>query len=116
MSSSKIITSYWAKPIPLRDCDWSATYDDYEGGDGYSEPAGTIGFGSTEQAAIEDLMTNHPRGTAVPIHDITDRMRTALELIAGLPVGEDEKRLALAVATAKAALADDHDPLCEVLR
>lgn len=58
--------------------------------------------------------------TAVPItHDNADRMRVALQLIASLPVGigENEKRLALAVNTAKAALADDgHDPMNEVLR
>lgn len=59
--TQKILTAYWAKPIPRRDCDWSATYDDYEGGDGYSEPSGPIGFGATEQEAIDDLVENHPR-------------------------------------------------------
>lgn len=46
----KIITDYWAKPVPFRNFDWSATFDDYGG------PGWPIGSGSTEQAAIEDLI------------------------------------------------------------
>lgn len=45
----KIITHYWAKPIPLRNCDWSAVTEDYDGAD-------PIGYGRTEAEAIEDLM------------------------------------------------------------
>lgn len=56
----KIETNYWAKPIPDRRFDWSATYDNYEGGDGYNEPAGPSGHGATEQEAIDDLLDNHP--------------------------------------------------------
>ena len=44
----KIITHYGRPPIPLTRFDWSAVTDDYEGGD-------PIGYGPTEQAAIEDL-------------------------------------------------------------
>lgn len=44
----KIITSLWLKPIPFRLYDWEATSDNYEAGD-------PIGFGATEQAAIDDL-------------------------------------------------------------
>lgn len=44
----KIVTSFWAKPIPPREFDWSATIDGYEPGD-------PIGYGATEQEAIEDL-------------------------------------------------------------
>lgn len=40
--------TYWAKPIPLRQFDWEATEDDYEGGD-------PIGFGATCEEAIADL-------------------------------------------------------------
>ena len=47
----KIITDHWAKPIPLRQFEWSATFADYEGG-------GPIGYGTTEQAAIDDLLAN----------------------------------------------------------
>lgn len=36
-------------PIPLRQYDWSATFDGYEPGD-------SIGFGETEQEAIDWLI------------------------------------------------------------
>jgi len=43
-------TSYWAKPIPDRRYDWSAWDDDtYEG-------VGRMGWGRTEQEAVEDLL------------------------------------------------------------
>ena len=42
-------TSYWAKPIPLRQFDWQATWPDYEGGD-------PIGHGRTETEAVSDLI------------------------------------------------------------
>lgn len=58
----KINTNYWPKPIPPREFDWAATYDDYEGGDGYGEPAGQIGYGATEADAVIDLIENHYRG------------------------------------------------------
>ncbi len=44
-----IVTNFWAKPIPPRQFDWSATFDGYEGGD-------PIGYGRTEQDAINDLI------------------------------------------------------------
>jgi hypothetical protein len=45
----QIITSYWAKPIPLRQFDWEAVTDDYEEGC-------PIGFGKTEAEAIDNLI------------------------------------------------------------
>lgn len=46
----KIVTDYWAKPIPDRSHDWSAVDDEtYDGG-------GPIGWGATEQEAIGDLL------------------------------------------------------------
>lgn len=44
----KIRTDFWPKPIPPRNFDWTAVDDDYE-------PGGPIGFGRTEQEAIDDL-------------------------------------------------------------
>lgn len=44
-----IVTDYWAKPIPDRRFDWSATDEGYEPGD-------LIGYGTTEQEAIDDLL------------------------------------------------------------
>lgn len=44
----KIVTKYDPPPIPFRDCDWSAVYDDYDLGS-------PIGHGATEQEAIDDL-------------------------------------------------------------
>jgi hypothetical protein len=46
---SGIVTSYDFPPIPVRDMDWSAVRDGYEGGD-------RIGYGRTEAAAIRDLL------------------------------------------------------------
>ena len=43
-----IRTEYWAKPIPLRQFDWSAVRDGYDGGD-------PVGYGRTEAEAIADL-------------------------------------------------------------
>ena len=48
MPQRKIVTDYWPKPIPLRYFDWAATRDGWDLG----EP---IGYGATEQAAIDDL-------------------------------------------------------------
>lgn len=45
----KIVTNYDPPPIPIRCCDWSATFDDYDLGD-------PTGHGATEAQAIEDLM------------------------------------------------------------
>lgn len=44
----KIVTKYDPPAIPMRDCDWSAVYDDYDLGS-------PIGHGATEQEAIDDL-------------------------------------------------------------
>jgi hypothetical protein len=54
----KIVTDYWAKPIPMRQFDWTATTDDYDADcdeDGYfsNHP---VGYGRTEAEAIADLM------------------------------------------------------------
>ena len=49
MSGPRIVTDYWAKPIPDRRHDWCATFDGYEPG----EP---IAFAQTEAEAIEALM------------------------------------------------------------
>jgi hypothetical protein len=43
------ITSHWAKPSLMRQFDWEAVTDDYEPGD-------PIGYGVTEQEAVDDLV------------------------------------------------------------
>ena len=43
-----VITEYWAKPIPIRKCDWQAHLDDWE-------PGLPIGTGETEADAVYDL-------------------------------------------------------------
>lgn len=48
MTPRKIITSYDPKPIPFRQFDWSAVFDDDES---------LTGYGRTEQDAINDLRT-----------------------------------------------------------
>lgn len=44
----KIVTDYWQKPIPPRSFDWTAEFEDSD--------AGPIGYGKTEQEAINDLL------------------------------------------------------------
>jgi len=45
----KITTSHDCPPIPVRDYDWSASREDWDEGD-------LIGYGRTEQEAIDDLL------------------------------------------------------------
>ena len=47
----KIRTSYQYPPIPCRSMDWSAVDDDT-----YDGPGSIVGWGRTEQDAIEDLL------------------------------------------------------------
>lgn len=47
----KIITSYWPKPIPNREFDWTAWVDGTEENRWY-------GYGRTESEAIADLVNN----------------------------------------------------------
>lgn len=51
LMTSAIETTYWAKPIPLREFDWLATREGWE-------PGLPIGHGATEQDAIEHLIMN----------------------------------------------------------
>jgi hypothetical protein len=44
----KIITNYVFPPIPVRQFDWAAVFDNYE-------PGAHVGYGRTEQDAIDDL-------------------------------------------------------------
>ena len=60
MSVMKIRTEFIHPPIPLREFDWSATYDDYDGAED-SDTRGHIGYGRTEQDAIANLVENFPR-------------------------------------------------------
>lgn len=43
-----IITTFVKPPIPFTDWDWAATQEGYEPGD-------LVGYGATEQDAIDDL-------------------------------------------------------------
>ena len=52
----KILTQYWAKPIPTSEFDVIAWYD----GD---EEDGPRGYGSTEDQAIKDLIESYPDET-----------------------------------------------------
>jgi hypothetical protein len=49
----KIITQHIFPPIPSRNFDWSAVTDDYDGAP--DAPVQPIGFGPTEQVAIDNL-------------------------------------------------------------
>lgn len=58
---SKVVCHFIYPPIPMRQFDWCATYEDEEPDD-----AGNMdkGYGPTEQEAIADLLTNFPRDAA----------------------------------------------------
>ena len=49
----QIVTSYWAKPIPLRQFDWQAWRDNDEPDDNGNM---MMGYGRTEAEAINDLI------------------------------------------------------------
>lgn len=52
----KIITMHVFPPISIQDFDWQAVRDGYEGPDGDGVGGDPIGWGSTEEAAIADLL------------------------------------------------------------
>ena len=52
----KIKTEFWAKPIPMRQFDWSAYDADTYDGAPDSWTRGQIGYGKTEQEAIANLI------------------------------------------------------------
>lgn len=49
----QIITSFDHPPIPVRSCDWSAVFDDYDGAPDSNCP---IGRGATEKEAVSHLI------------------------------------------------------------
>lgn len=49
----RINTNYVYPPIPMRTCDWSAVDDNYDGAPDSHCP---IGWGATEQEAVDNLM------------------------------------------------------------
>ena len=71
---TKIVTDNIYPPIGRCDHDWSAHWDGYEPGD-------PIGYGRTEQEAIDDLVENYeePRTGGAPLE-----FSTLLDRIEGL--------------------------------
>jgi hypothetical protein len=55
----KIVTTFWMKPIPMRQFDWCATFANDEPNDNGQMLHGT---GATEEEAIEELLTNYEDG------------------------------------------------------
>lgn len=53
--SPVIKTEFVYPPIPIRSMDWQAWYD------GEEDEQMDVGRGETEEAAIRDLIINHPR-------------------------------------------------------
>ncbi|CAN5817451.1 hypothetical protein BH20PSE1_BH20PSE1_01510 [soil metagenome] len=49
IKGSKVITEYVCPPIQIRTFDWTAVTENYDG------PGSPIGYGATEQEAIDDL-------------------------------------------------------------
>lgn len=59
-TTRKIITKHVYPPIPIRHCDWSAHFDDVG-------QEGLIGRGKTEQAAIDDLLSQQEAADEEPM-------------------------------------------------
>jgi hypothetical protein len=53
----KIHTDFWKKPIPMRQFDWQAVYDNYDGAEDSHHP---MGHGRTEAEAVLDLIDMAP--------------------------------------------------------
>lgn len=58
MTTHKIIATFIYPPIPIRTCDWQASYDSDEPDD---DGRMVTGHGATEEEAVADLIENHPR-------------------------------------------------------
>jgi hypothetical protein len=58
--STRIVTTHVHPPIPVRHFDWCAHVE--------GEEEGFKGWGATQQAAIDDLMENHPEAEEQPEH------------------------------------------------
>jgi hypothetical protein len=56
--TERIRTEFVYPPIPIRNFDWQAVYDDYDGAEDSHCP---IGHGRTEADAVLDLIDNAPR-------------------------------------------------------
>lgn len=68
----KIYTLYRPKPIPSRDCDWEAAWQDYE-------PGCPCGFGETEDEAVDSLLDS-----------CVDEFETWHQDMYGYPVFDDD--------------------------
>jgi len=55
----KVVTNFWMKPIPPREFDWCATFENDEPNDNGQM---LHGYGATEAEAIEELLTNYEDG------------------------------------------------------
>lgn len=61
----RILTHYWQKPVPSNQYDWCATLDNYDvdcDENGYFSRC-PIGYGSSEQQAIDNLQEQLDDGT-----------------------------------------------------
>lgn len=63
-----IRTNFWRKPIPTNSYDWSAIdADTYDGAPDSWPRARCVGYGATEQEAIDDLLASlHELGDDAP--------------------------------------------------
>jgi hypothetical protein len=49
---SRIVAEYCPRPVTRRDHDWCAWYE--------GDESGAVGYGRTREAAVADLVTDHP--------------------------------------------------------
>lgn len=79
MKGHTIITEHVYPPIPDRSMDWSAVFEDYDGGNvDYDTPSrDPIGRGPTELAAIADLLQQQLE------RDEPELVRTLIEIATG---------------------------------
>lgn len=73
MMRQRICTEYWEKPIPLRQFDWTATFDGYDAGD-------PVGHGETKEEAIANLMADADDGREPIMWVELDQLQSATEI------------------------------------
>jgi hypothetical protein len=76
----RIVTDFWMKPIPMRDSDWMAVTEDYDGAED-SPTRNQVGYGPTEQAAVSDLIEQLQDDADLRQHRLDELEREAQALL-----------------------------------
>lgn len=81
----KIVTNFWAKPIPPRQFDWEAYFDGDEPDDDGRMKAG---YGATEGDAVADLLAEEDMGSETGVPKLPLVLDIAGTIVVWQPDGE----------------------------